>query len=81
VPTNEKTYRGIFNGYSQYTNWPHEHVVTLVNSDMVTKVPVVRTNMLSGVQPGEFVEIDTQTGIYHGEEVVLRVRFKGWRGF
>lgn len=38
------------------------------------KVPVVHTNLLSGVQHGELVEIDTQVGIYYGAEVVERVR-------
>jgi hypothetical protein len=34
----------------------------------------MKTNLLTGVQHGELVEIDTQVGFVRGAEVVLRVR-------
>jgi len=73
-PNNERTYRGVFQSCLQYANPPAEHFFTLEDRGSTIKVPIVRTNLLSGVQRGEFVEIDTRVGIYHGTEVVQRVR-------
>jgi hypothetical protein len=59
-PIYEKTYRGIFHGYNQYANSPKEHFFTLFHDGTTVRVPVMQTNLLSGVQHGEFVEIDTK---------------------
>jgi hypothetical protein len=56
----ERTYRGIFMGYAQYENPPHEWFFTLVENGVTHKVPTWQSNLLSGVQPGSFVEIDTE---------------------
>lgn len=74
--TNEKTYRGTFVIYSQYANYPHEYFFELVNNGVTTKVPVMKTNLLSGVQRGEHVEIDTRIASLT-TEAVLRVRVSG----
>jgi acyl-CoA thioesterase FadM len=44
----------------------------------MVQVPVVsvNTNLLTSLHPGDLVEIDTQTGVYIGEELVLRVRVR-----
>jgi hypothetical protein len=73
-PSNLNTYRGLFDGYGQYSNHPAEHFFTLVDGETIIKVPVLKTNLLTSVQKRELVEIDTQTGACLGAEVVLRVR-------
>ena len=75
-PTYERTYRGIFRGYSQSANPPSDRFFTLVNDGTIFKVPVMRTNLLSGIQHGEFVEIDTRVGVNYYAEVVQRVRVR-----
>lgn len=71
---NEKTYRGKFYSFSQYENWPQEWCVTLINDGVMTKVHVARTNLLSGVSPGEFIELDTDLIPGNLFEHVRRVR-------
>ena len=80
----ERTYRGTFYGCAQYANYPNEWFFTLVHDGVTTKVPIFKTNLLSGVQNGALVEIDTQGGFARGTEAVLRVRIlesKGVGGF
>jgi|GEM_PF-7098273 len=72
----EKTYTGIFHGCSQYANYPHETCFELEQDGMITKVPIFKTNMLTGVQHGQFVEIDTRAPASLRAEIVLRVRHK-----
>src|SRR5208337_1292268 len=72
-PTNEKTYKGVFMGYSQYSNFPHEWSFTLVENGIEHKVPTMRSNLLSGVQPGAFIEIDTQVFPDAKVELIRRV--------
>jgi hypothetical protein len=61
VPLNyDRTYKGTFQGYFRYSNPPHEWFVDLLCDGIETKVPVMSTNLLTGVQHGTFVEIDTQ---------------------
>lgn len=74
APTNARTYKGIFLGYNQYANYPHERYFTLSHEGITTKVPVTQTNLLSGVQQGAVVEVDTLTGYSSDAEVVQRVR-------
>lgn len=75
-PANQRTYRGRFNGYFQYENPPREWFFEIENDGTFTKVPVLKTNLnlFSGVTPGTPVEVDTQVGVYHGVEIVQRVR-------
>jgi hypothetical protein len=75
-PGNEKTYKGVFMGYSQYANPPHEWSFTLVENGTEHKVPTMRSNLLSGVQPGAFIEIDTQVLPSAKVEVIRRVRVR-----
>lgn len=77
TPTNQRTYRGRFCGYFQYENPPHEWFFRIESNGTFTSVPVIKTNLLSGLNPGALIEIDTQVGPYHGYEVVLRVRVSG----
>jgi hypothetical protein len=72
-PSNEKTYRSTFLIYSRYAN-SKEHFFTIERDGVTETVSVTQTNKLSAVQRGDFVEIDTQVGLYYGEEVVQRVR-------
>jgi len=73
-PSNERTFRGVFMGFSQYANYPNEHCITLTSEDGGTmKIPVARTNLLSGVQHGARVEIATRPFSIR-EEAVVRVR-------
>jgi hypothetical protein len=74
VPANERTYRGKFYGCHQFANYPHEHYFTLIDGSTTIKVPVTKTNLLSGVQTGALVQIDTLTGVNYYAEVVQRVR-------
>jgi hypothetical protein len=74
APTNARTYKGIFQGYNQYQNYPHERYFTLSHDGITTKVPVMQTNLLSGVQHEALIEIDTLTGFSSDAEVVQRVR-------
>jgi hypothetical protein len=74
--SNGKTYRGTFYAYGQYENYPHECFFRLVHEGVATTVPVMRTNLLTGVQPGSFVEIDTQVLPGAKVEVVRRVRVR-----
>ena len=50
--TNQRTYWGIFLGYYQYENFPHEWCFQLDDGGVKTKVPSMRTNLFSGVAPG-----------------------------
>ena len=75
-PTNEKTYKGVFMGYYQYSNPPHEWFFTLVENGTEHKVPTMRSNLLSGVQQGTFTEIDTQVLPGAKVEVIRRVRVR-----
>jgi len=72
--SNERTYRGIFMGLAQYENYPNEHSVTLIDEHGggMMKIPVARTNLLSGVQHGALVKIDTRPFSVR-EEMVVRV--------
>jgi len=73
APSNERTYKGFFMGFSQYENYPNEHFITLIDEDGgMVKVPVARTNLLSGVQHGALVKIDTRPFSLR-EEAVVRV--------
>jgi hypothetical protein len=74
-PRDERTYRGLFQGFHQYANHPNEWAVTLVDESGTTiKVPLFRTNLLTGVQYGDVVEIDTLSGANYFAEIVQRVR-------
>jgi hypothetical protein len=75
-PANEKTYKGIFMGFFQYSNPPHEWFFTLVENGTEYKVPTMRSNLLSGVQQGTFTEIDTQVLPGAKVEVIRRVRVR-----
>lgn len=77
TPKDQRTYKGRFCHYLQYENPPRERFFEIETNGTFTKVPVMKTNLFSGLNPGELVEIDTQVGIYHGYEVVLRVRVLG----
>ena len=70
----EKIYRGKFVGYFQHTLYPKENFFELEESGGRTKVPVMMTNMLSGIQPATMVRIDTLVGATLRAEIVLRVR-------
>lgn len=72
-PTHEKTYRGRFMGIFQYENPPHEWFFEVVENGVTHKVPVWRTNLLSGVRHGTIVEIDTEAHSL-GQERINRVR-------
>jgi len=74
VQAQVKTYTGIFRGYNQYENFPRDWFFTLSGSGFTTKVPVHPTNLFSGVQPGSFVEIDTEVIAGSAVELVRRVR-------
>lgn len=50
--THEKTYKGIFMGFHQYSNFPHEWFFTVSDGGIEHKVPTMRSNLLSGVQDG-----------------------------
>ena len=73
-PTDERTYRGVFMGYIQYSSYPHEWFFTLVENEIEHKVPTMRSNLLSGVDPGTFIEIDTHVSRGMKVEVIRRVR-------
>lgn len=73
-PSNQKTYRGTFVGTFQHSNWPREHFFEIENGGTRTKVPIIQTNLLSGVQRGASVEIDTRTDVNYYAEAVVRVR-------
>ncbi len=75
-PGNEKTYKGVFMGYFQYSNPPHEWFFTLVENGTEHKVPTMRSNLLSGVGQGTFTEIDTQVLPGAKVEVIRRVRVR-----
>jgi hypothetical protein len=75
-PTSEKTYKGTFKGFFQYSNPPHEWFFTLVENGTEHKVPTMRSNLLSGVQQGTPVEIDTQVLPGARVEVIRRVRVR-----
>lgn len=77
VNHNERTYRGSFRGYNQFSAPPRQYFFELVHEGTLLTVPVVPTNLLTGIQHGENVEVDTQVGIYLGRELVLRVRVVG----
>lgn len=81
APPNERTYKGAFYGCLQYENYPYEWFITLVHDGVTAKIPVCKTNLLSGVSSGSLVEIDTQVGLAKGAEVVLRVRVPESKGF
>ena len=74
APANERTYRGKFCGCRQFENYPHEHYFELIDGSTTIKVPVMRTNLFSGVQTGVLVQVDTLTGVNYYAEVVQRVR-------
>jgi hypothetical protein len=70
----DKTYKGTFQGFFQFSSYPHEWFFTLLNNGMETKVPCMKSNLFSGIQHGAFVEIDTQVLPGAKVEVVRRVR-------
>lgn len=72
--SNQKTYRGKFQGYFTYENYPRESFFELVQDGVIMKVPVWKTNFFSGVQPGAFVEVDTEIIPTVRDEIVRRVR-------
>ena len=75
---NDRIYRGIFQAYAlqQPENglYPPQRFLTMVDGDTTLKIPVSRTGLFEHVQPGQFVEVDTKTGIFSDQEVVQRVR-------
>lgn len=73
-PIHEKTYKGTFHGFQQYSNYPHECFFTVTNKGVTTSVPTMRTNLLSSVREGALVEIDTEILPHYKVEVVRRVR-------
>jgi hypothetical protein len=73
-PNYDKTYKGAFQIYSRYANYPHEWFFEILQDGTLTKVPVMATNLLTGVQHGTFVEIDTQVLPGAKVEVVRRVQ-------
>ncbi len=73
-PTFEKTYKGIFMGFFQYALPPHEWFFTVIEDGIEHKVPTMRSNLLTGVQHGAGVEIDTQVLPGAKVEMIRRVR-------
>ncbi len=69
-----RTYKGKFQGFYRYSNYLHEWFVTLLHKGVTTKVPTLKTNLLTGVQIGATVEIDTQVLPGAKVELVRRVR-------
>jgi hypothetical protein len=72
--SNERAYQGVFMGLAQYENYPNEHCITLLDEHGggMMKIPVARTNLLSGVSAGALVKIDTRPFSVR-EEAVVRV--------
>jgi hypothetical protein len=54
-----RTYKGIFQGYLQYENPPHHWFFTVSSNGITHKVPVWSTQLFSGIQYGQFIEVDT----------------------
>jgi hypothetical protein len=74
----QKTYKGKFQCYNTYSNYPHETFFELVeDGDVLVKVPVWRTNFFTGVPYGTLVEVDTQVALNSRAELVRRVRVVG----
>ncbi len=73
-PFSERTYRGTFQGYSQYPYPPRDTFFTLVQDGVTSTVPIFKTNLLSRVQRGTLVEIDTRVSAGFRAEFVIRVR-------
>ncbi len=69
-----RTYKGEFQGYFQYANYPHEWFFTLKDNGVTHKVPTMKSNLFSGIQHGSYVEVDTQVLPGAKVEVVRRVR-------
>ena len=63
APTNERTYRGRFLRVFHYGHL-HEGFFEIENNGRFTKVPIRETSLLSGVNRGALVEIDTQVEPY-----------------
>ena len=78
IPTNERTYRGVFQGYAQHEphemGYPVQRFLTILDGGTVLKIPVAQTNLFAHLHPGQFVEVDTRIGIFNDREVVQRVR-------
>jgi hypothetical protein len=73
-PHNEKTYRGTLRQYSKQLTFPHDHFFVVEHEGTTETVPVVGSQLLENLQPGDFVEIDTLTGANYWAEIVQRVR-------
>jgi hypothetical protein len=75
---NDRIYRGIFQGYAQHQHsgdgYPSQRFLTLVDGATTIKIPVSRTDLFAHVQPGQYVEVDTKTGVFNDQEIVQRVR-------
>jgi len=71
---NAKTYRGIFMGFFQYESPPHGWFFFVCEDDIEHKVPTMSSNLLTGVQHGSVVEIDTQVLPGARVEIIRRVR-------
>ena len=73
-----RSYRGIFQGYALHQHdgdgYPSQRFLSLADGDTIIKIPVSRTSLFEHVQPGQFVEVDTKTGVFIDQEVVQRVR-------
>lgn len=72
----QRSYSGIFQGYSQYANYPQENCFTIEHDGVTTKVPVFSTNLFSSARLRDFVEIDTIAGANYNAEFVQRVHIK-----
>lgn len=60
-------------GFFQYENVPHERCLTLEHKGVVQKIPLMMTNLLSGVSGGEVVEVNTRVIPSLKAEVLLGV--------
>ena len=72
----ERTYGGTFIEYGAPANRRNRYYFAIEQDGMIHRVPVIISALLSDLRGGDVVEIDTQTGIYPGEEVVVRVRMR-----
>jgi hypothetical protein len=70
APSDQRTYRGTFQWYARSYR---QFFFTLEHDGATIKVPVAETDLFAELRRGDSVVIDTQVGIYIGEEVVLRV--------
>jgi len=61
-------------GFFQYESPPHGWFFFVCEDDIEHKVPTMSSNLLTGVQHGSVVEIDTQVLPGARVEIIRRVR-------